>query len=109
MKAMRSILLILLLAGSGVALGQEAGPADANGYHVFAVKESGARTLEARVQSISEDRKTVQLVPRSGSAPTVSVEILRLSLESQQYLRDWMARQRAEHLRSMATGPNLAP
>ncbi len=74
-----------------LAVGSVSGQTPPEELHVFSPKDSPDKKLEARVQAISPDRKMVQLIPKSGTA--ASVEILRLTLEDQQYLKGWLDQQ----------------
>lgn len=88
MRAIRSFLVCLLLLWSGFA-GLAHGQETKEEFHTFTLKEDAGKKLEARVLSISADRKQVQILPRSGVA--APVEILRLSLEDQLYLKTWLS------------------
>jgi hypothetical protein len=79
-----------LLCAIGFALsappaGAQLAPATpGSDYRQFTNKEG--RTLDARVLSVSPDRKTAKLLLRDGKS--VDFEIVRLSLDDQQYLKE---------------------
>ncbi|MCB1079753.1 MAG: hypothetical protein KDM64_18190, partial [Verrucomicrobiae bacterium] len=66
----------------GVASGQQP---DA-GWHRFHDKEGNE--IEARAVSVSSDLKTVQIYRRDGRS--FDLTVTRLSLDDQQYLREWI-------------------
>ncbi|MCB1092870.1 MAG: hypothetical protein KDL87_15140, partial [Verrucomicrobiae bacterium] len=54
-------------------------------------KDKQGRTLDAQPVSVSPDRKTLKLRLRDGK--DVDLEIVLLSLDDQQFLREWVATQ----------------
>lgn len=74
------------LSWSGALRAQVAGD-----FRQFTDKQG--RSLEARVVSVAPDKKTMKILLRDGKE--VDLEILLLSLDDQQYLRDWVSTQPA--------------
>ena len=80
-----------LVAWGSLASAQDAPepPKAAGAFHSFTDKQG--RNLKARVVSVASDRKTMVIADESGQ--TFPLEITKLSLDDQQYLKDWIATQ----------------
>lgn len=77
------LLLVALMAGSGLGALQAQGDSE---FRDFTNKEG--RTIEARIVAISPDRTTLTIAQRDGRE--FELEIVLLSLDDQQHLREWL-------------------
>lgn len=86
-RAMQRFLLFLLVAGGLLAQDRvgsnEPAPSE---FRLFTDKRD--QQIEAQIVSLSENHRTLQIRRRDGQE--FSPEVIRLSLDDQQFLRDWL-------------------
>ncbi len=83
--------LSLVVGSTGVVSAQDSSSESAGVemFHSFTDKQG--RQLKARVVSVAKDRKSMVILDESGK--TFALEITKLSLNAQQYLKQWIATQ----------------
>lgn len=80
---MRKFVLILLAFAFSAVVAEEPQPSE---YRLFTDKKD--KQVEARILSITEDRKTMEMERRDGALFKMPITILRLG--DQQFIRDWL-------------------